>query len=369
MFDVAVIGAGAAGSAAAKRCAEHGLSSVILEKKRLPRDKVCSGMIIGPLAQTLIKQEFGDIPESVLSRPPRLSGYMFHAPDVDSRATQKLDISIPLTWRRNLDFWMNEKAAAKGVQIWQGAKVTEVVEEKHGCVIRFESGRESREVESRFVIGADGGTSVIRKFLFPQFKVTFAQAYEEWHKGTLDLDPELFHWFYLLKSFPGGFAVHQKDDLIVLEFGGTAEVPKERVKWAKDHLAKNYGLDQSKEPVWRGACAVARLPGALVSGSFLPAKRNVVLVGEAGGFVIPITAEGIGTSLKSGLIAADSILQAVKSDLQADEIYLKEIKPIIATFKEYSLWFRRIEEAAKSGSGASFRETLADAHEASLRIY
>ena len=368
MFDVAVIGAGPAGSAAAKRSAEHGLSSVILEKKRLPRDKVCSGMIIGPLAQTLIEQEFGDIPESVLSRPPRLSGYMFHAPDVDSRATQKLDISIPLTWRRNLDFWMNEKAAAKGVQIWQGAKVTEIVEQEHGYLIRFESGRESREVESRFVIGADGGTSVARKFLFPQFKVTFAQAYEEWHKGTLDLDPVLFHWFYLLKSFPGGFAVHQKDNLIVLEFGGTADVPKERVKWAKDYLAKNYGFDQSKEPAWRGACAVARLPGALVSGSFLPAKKNALLAGEAGGFVIPITAEGIGTSLKSGLLAADSVIQAAKSGHEADETYLNKIQPVLEAFKEYLLWFRRIEEAAKSASGNSFRETLARAHEASLRI-
>ncbi len=368
MFDVAVIGAGPAGSAAAKRCAEHGLSAVILEKRRLPRDKVCSGMIIGLLAHALIKQEFGDIPESVLSRPPRLSGYMFHTPDVDSRATQKLELSIPLTWRRKLDFWMNEKAAAKGIQIWQGARVTGIEEEERGYLIRFESARESREVESRFVIGADGGTSVVRKLLFPQFKVTFAQAYEEWHNGTLDLDPELFHWFYLLKSFPGGFAVHQKDDLIVLEFGGTATVPKERVKWAKDHLANNYGFDQSKEPVWRGACAVARLPGALVSGAFLPAKKNVLLAGEAGGFVIPITAEGIGTSLKSGVIAADSISQAIKSDHHADEIYLKEIKPLITAFKEYSLWFHKIEEAAKSGSGTSFCETLAGAHEASLRI-
>jgi len=369
MFDVAVIGAGPAGSAAAKRCAEHGLRVVILEKKRLPRDKVCSGMIIGPLAQSLIKQEFGDIPETVLCRPPCLKGYMFHIPDVDGRAGQKLDISIPLTWRRHLDFWMNEKAAAKGVQIWQGTSATEIAEEEHGYLIRFEAGRESSEVKSRFVIGADGGTSVVRKFLFPQLKVTFAQAYEEWYQGPLELDPELFHWFYLHKAFPGGFAVHQKDDLIVLEFGGTATVPKERVKWAKDHLAMNHGFDQTIEPAWRGACAVARLPSALVSGSFLPAKRNVLLAGEAGGFVIPITAEGIGTSLKSGLLAADSIIQATKSGCEADEIYLNRIQLIIEAFKGYSVWFHRIEEAAKSSSGDSFRETLARAHEASLRLF
>jgi len=94
-----------------------------------------------------------------------------------------------------------------------------------------------------------------------------------------------------------------------------------------------------------------------------------LLAGEAGGFVIPITAEGIGTSLKSGLLAADSIIQAIKSGSEADEIYLNRIQLIIEAFKGYSVWFHRIEEAAKSSSGDSFRETLARAHEASLRLF
>ncbi|MBI4763728.1 MAG: NAD(P)/FAD-dependent oxidoreductase [Deltaproteobacteria bacterium] len=368
MLDVAVIGAGPAGSAAAKRCAEHGLETVILEKKRLPRDKVCSGMIIGPLAQTLIKQEFGEIPGTVLSRPPQLNGYLFHTPDLDNQAGQKLDFFIPLTFRKNLDFWMTEQAGAKGVKIFQGAKVTEIIEEKHGFLIQYEKGLENLEIEAKFIIGADGGTSIVRKYLFPQLKVPYNQAYEEWHQGSMELEARYFHWFYLQKSFPGGFAVHQKDSLIILEFGGTVHVPKERIQWAKEYLTANCGFDQNQEPVYRGACAVARLAGGLVSGTFLPAKKNVLLAGEAGGFVLPITGEGIGTGLKSGLLAAESIVQAVKSDRQADGIYLDEIKPMITAFREYSLWVNKIEAAAK-GSGLLLRETMAEAHEASLRMF
>jgi flavin-dependent dehydrogenase len=367
MIDVAVIGAGPAGSAAAKRCAEHGLETVILEKKRLPRDKVCSGMIIGPLTHTLIKQEFGEIPETVLSRPPHLNGYTFHTPDVDNHSRQVLDFFIPLTWRRKLDFWMTEKALAKGVQIRQGAKVIGIIEKEQGFSIRIESGQESREVEARFVIGADGGTSIVRKYLFPQLEVPYNQAYEEWHQGSLELNSRYFHWFYLQKAFPGGFAVHQKDGLVVLEFGGTVHVPKERIQWAREYLTTNYGFDRNQEPVYRGACAVARLAGGLVSGTFLPAKKNVLLSGDAGGFVLPITGEGIGTGLKTGMLAADSIVQAIKSDRQADGIYLDKIKPVITAFKEYSLWVGRIEAAAK-GSGNLLRETLAGAHEASLNV-
>jgi flavin-dependent dehydrogenase len=368
MIDVAVIGAGPAGSAAAKRCAEHGLETVILEKKGLPRDKVCSGMIIGPLAQTLIKQEFGEIPGTVLCRPPHLNGYLFHTPDVGNQAGQKLDFFVPLTFRRNLDFWMTEQAGAKGAQIFQGAKVTGIIEKKNGFLILYEKSHENLELEAKFIIGADGGTSIVRKTLFPRLKVPFNQAYEEWHQGSLKLEAGYFHWFYLQKYFPGGFAVHQKDGLVVLEFGGTIHVPKERIQWAKEYLTVNYGFDQNQEPVYRGACEVARLAGGLVSGTFLPAKKNFLLAGEAGGFVLPITGEGIGTGLKSGLLAADSIVQAIKSDLPADQIYLNEIKPMILALREYSFWIGRIETAAK-GSSNLLLETMAEAHEASLRMF
>jgi flavin-dependent dehydrogenase len=368
MFDVAVIGAGPAGSAAAKRCAENGLSTIVLEKKKLPREKVCSGMIIGPLAHTIIKQEFGPIPETVLCRPPQLDGYMVHTPDTDSLAGETLDFLISLTWRRNLDFWMSEAARARGAQIWTGTKVVDIAEKGPGFLIRCETGQESHEIEARFLIGADGGTSLVRKFLFPHFKVPFAQAYEEWYPGSLELDSRYFHWFYLQKAFPGGFAVHQKDGLTVLEFGGSANVPEERIKWAKDYLSAQYGFDQGQTPVWRGACPVARLAGGLIFGTFLPARQNALLAGEAGGMVIPITAEGIGTSLKSGLLAADSIVQAIESDLMAEHFYLAGTESIIRGFKEFSIWFGKIEEAVK-GSGRHLRKTLAEAHQASLRIF
>ena len=51
-FDVTIVGAGPAGSACAKTCAENGLKTVLLEKRRLPRDKVCSGMVMGDLPST-----------------------------------------------------------------------------------------------------------------------------------------------------------------------------------------------------------------------------------------------------------------------------------------------------------------------------
>jgi len=368
MPDVVVVGAGPAGSAAAKRCAERGLDTVIMEKMLLPRDKVCSGMVIGPMAHTLVRQEFGDIPDSVLSRPPDLKGYMFHSPDGGSRIRNQVDIFIPLAWRRNLDFWMSETARGRGVQVLPGARVTGIEEKGRRVLVRYQCGQKNGEVEAGFVIGADGSSSIVRKSIFPGLQVAYGLAYEEWHRGILELDPGYFHWFPMLQAFPGGFAVHQKDGLVVLEFGGTVDVPKQRVRWAKDYLAANHGFDQGKEPAWRGGCTVSKLAGGLVSGTFLPARGNVLLVGDAGGFVLPITGEGIGTSLQSGLLAADSVVQAVKSGRPADGIYFQEIAPIVTAFRNYSPWIQRVTGAAKEGRD-SLRDTFAEAHRASLALF
>jgi len=73
--DVVVIGAGPAGTVAAKKCAEHGMSTILLERRTLPRRKVCTGLIISTLAHTIIAEEFGVIPEDALTDPPRIVGY------------------------------------------------------------------------------------------------------------------------------------------------------------------------------------------------------------------------------------------------------------------------------------------------------
>jgi len=110
MKDVIVVGAGPAGTAAAKKCAEYGLDTLLVERRKLPRDKVCSGMIIGPVAHTLVKQEFGDVPKSVLTQPDHLDGYTFHVPGVGSHTISHF---IWLSWRRNLDYWMNHQALTR----------------------------------------------------------------------------------------------------------------------------------------------------------------------------------------------------------------------------------------------------------------
>lgn len=365
MRDVIVVGAGPAGTAAAKKCAEYGLDTLIVERKKLPRDKVCSGMIIGPVAHTLTKQEFGNVPKDVLSQPDHLDGYVFHVPGVGSH---KLNNFILLTWRRNLDYWMNQQAQAKGAEIWQSARVTGVNQEEQSFSVKLEKDKQSHEVKARFVIGADGATSVVRQSLFPELQLTCVQIYEECYRGELDLDGNYFHWFHPLEHSPAIIAVHRKDNITVIDFGHIIGYLKPFITWAKDFLAKNHYFDISQQPIWRGGCLEPIFPKGLINHTLLPAKGNALLVGEAAGFILPVTGEGIGAGIKSGLLAADSIINAIKSGVQPDRTYLAGLETAFPTFSELLPWIKKIE-AERRAPSARLLEVLVAANRDTFRTF
>jgi flavin-dependent dehydrogenase len=184
MLDVSVVGAGPGGPAAAKRCAEAGFKTLLVESKKLPRRKVCSGMIMGPWAHSIIAEEFGEIPRKILVAPYYLSGYMLH---VSEGEPQTVNTSTPLTWRKDLDYWMNEKAGEKGVEIWDEAKVIAIFTIDNGCEVELVGTRGRQRLRARYIIGADGGNSRVRRSLFPEFKTRLHVCYRESYH---DLSPK-----------------------------------------------------------------------------------------------------------------------------------------------------------------------------------
>jgi len=365
MYDVIVVGAGPAGSVVAKRCAEYGLNTLILEKKRLPRDKVCSGMLLR-ITETLIRQEFGDIPEAVLCQPRSLLGSMLYVPGLGS---QKVPIYNAVTWRRNLDYWMNQKAQAKGVAIWQGARVTGLSQKGSHFLVEMEKDKERREVEARFLIGADGATSIVRSLVFPDLKVNFQQAYEELYQGELELlDKKYYHSFRSVEDVLMRFGVHQKDNRIVIVVAGRVGDPmKKLMTAAKDFLAKNYDFDNGQTPVRKDACVEPMIYSELISHTFLPAKGNALLVGDAGGLINPVIGEGMSVGITSGIFAADAIISASKSGEQVDKAYLTMVENIISIFKETYPLAGKIAEELKRG-GHSLLEVWGDVMSNVLRI-
>ena len=359
LFDVIVVGAGPGGAAAAKRCSDRGLKTVLIEKKKLPRDKVCSGMIMGQWALRIIQEEFGDIPPSVLTDPALLSGHRFHVGEAEA---QTLKWPTALSWRKDLDFWMVQGAVKSGVILRDGVRVSGMKTENGNCRMILKKEGKTENLYARFVIGADGAASVVRRSIFPELKVRFSGPIRECYAGALDLPKDIFHWFFPKKLPRPRFNVNHKDDVFLIEGSGLSELRGEI-----GETLSPYGFDPDTKPIRKDSCTIALLHDDLLSGAFKPAEGNILLIGDAGGLILPITFEGIGSALKSGIQASDAIFKYFDDEELAASSYLRSLEPILETIGRLC----KVQDELKvaSNGGPDFlAKALRDAYRETLTI-
>ena len=358
-YDVIVVGGGPGGSVAAKRCAQNGFRTLLLEKRRLPREKVCTGMVMGVWAHEIIAKEFGDIPREVLVAPHVLSGHILHFPGVEP---QVIKWQMPIAWRKDLDFWMNKGAEEAGVEIWDRARVIRVRQGDNECSVVVKRAGEEQELSAKFVIGSDGATSAVRKSLFPDLKVPYSAPMRECYQGSVDIERDYFHWFFPKSRPRPRFDIIHKGEVFLIEGGGIREL-REEINQTLIH----FGFEPSTQPLWKDGCLIPGLHKALLSGAFHPALGNVLLIGDAASLIFPITYEGIGPALESGLVAAEAISEAAKKDKQAADIYLGELESMLDVFKGLYALNKKLEQEAEKGV-EPLSKAMKEAYEETLKI-
>lgn len=322
-WDVVVVGGGPSGSTAAKKCAEFGFKTLLLEKYKLPRRKVCTGALMTSDAQILTREVFGEVPAEISAI---IDGFIVYSPGYEGRVTEH---KMPLTWRYDLDYWMNQKAVEAGCELWEQGRANNVSQENGTCKVYVQKGDQAREINARFVIGADGTNSTIRRSIYPDFKPRYMHAFQEVYQTKLSLDPKYIHWYVILPD-RYIFEVHQKiwqgELVVVLDANGRPGVKANRaeiMERARKVMADECGFEPSSKLLWTDGCIDAMWLREVFSGEFIPAKDNVLLIGDACGIRMPVTADGIGTGIKCGLIAADAINKEMNGKGKAADLYLK----------------------------------------------
>jgi flavin-dependent dehydrogenase len=314
-YDVVIVGSGPAGAGAAKALSGSGLETLIVERDKLPRYKMCSGIVF-PSSRKFIEDNFGELPKSLLCSPEHIKGNRVCA-TIDSPI---MDVPFSVfdegedleeegfnTWRAELDYWLCSQTDA---HLADCCRFDDFEMDGMDYVVRLRHLEQEVSVRTRYLIGADGTLSRVRRTAFPGFgkSVGLLPNYEEIYEGQIDLEPG---WLYLFldRSLTGYFAtVFHKDDKIVVVTGvQQRESVKDTFAAFRSHLEKDHGLVVKSEASRHGIVLTdmsARKNHCLGSGQLL-------LAGEAGGFLRG--GEGITSSLVSGKAAGQAVVESTKS--------------------------------------------------------
>ena len=179
-YDVAVIGAGPAGSTAAYRLARAGARVLLLDKSRFPRDKPCGGGVTLRAAR-LLPFSIEPVVEDVIER---LECRLDYGPRFERRAQGPLAY---MTQRRRLDHFLLERAADVGAEVREGVKVAD-------ALLAGDLASYAAAVERRITPLTNAGWGAKRAFdRFPRTTFALARLPFTWHAVEKILRGELSH--------------------------------------------------------------------------------------------------------------------------------------------------------------------------------
>ena len=303
-YDVAVIGAGPAGSSTAAELAKRGFRVALLEEHAQPGvPQHCAGMLTKKACRFLRIH----VPREVVQAEPARICLRYGSLTLEAR------FELYIVNRSLLDQYLAERAVERGAELITRFKVVSMAR-KEG-LWRLKA-RDGRELTAKLVVGADGykARSVRLVGLSRPKEAASCLQYELELPG--EVDTGLVACYFGSEVAPGGYAWVVPIGERSLRVGLGVRKPGAR------HPAKHY-LDRLVRELFPGARVMRRLAGLVsVGGPMRPSYADAFLaVGEAAGQVNPITGAGCASAIACGRIAGRVAAGALEEgDLSAGRL-------------------------------------------------
>ena len=323
MDDVAIAGAGPAGSLAAIVLARAGLRVRLFDRARFPRPKLC-GDTLNPGALAVLRRH---VPlESLLSASDAIDGMVLTGPGgVRIRATYGSGLTGRAMTREAFDHWLITRAVGAGARLEEGVTITDVAI-TDGRVAGVVIGRGDRSCvhASRMVIAADGRRSTLalsrRLSAQPRKPRRWAiGAYFANVAGRTTLgEMHVRRGHYIgVAPLPGGLTnaclviPHARGDSPI---GDPAQVLRTHLDRDPELRARFHGAT----PI-----APAAVLGPMAVDVHAAGAPGLLLAGDAAGFIDPMTGDGLRFALAGAELAANVALDVLSGRTSIDRAHLE----------------------------------------------
>jgi digeranylgeranylglycerophospholipid reductase len=316
-YDIIVVGAGPAGSMAAKYAAELGVSVIMLEKDRDVGYPVRCGEAV---SKTRLEEFIAPDKKWIASEIDKFS---LIAPD-KSEVVLQFDESGYVLERRIFDYELAKSAAKAGADILTKAYVNGLLfEEGEVCGVKYEHLGEQKQIKAKIVIAADGVESRVGRWAGLKTHVDFRdmESCFQVTASNIKIDSNTCYFYFGKEIAPEGYLwVFPKGNgtaNIGIGISGMSGKKKSALAYLNQFLSLYFPDAAVLTSVAGG------VPCTITLGKIY--APGIMLTGDAARQVNPLSGGGIISGMIGGSIAGRIAAEAIRcSDMNHISVYEKE---------------------------------------------